>query len=437
MKGGHMKPAIRLDGISKIYRIYHKPIDRLKQILLPNRKYYQEFTALHPLTLDIHAGETVGIIGRNGSGKSTLLQMIAGTLTPTSGIMEVNGRIAALLELGSGFNPEFTGRENIYLNASILGISKHEIDNRMDDILAFADIGDFIDQPVKTYSSGMYVRLAFAVSINVDPDILIVDEALAVGDGRFQLKCFEKIKALKEAGTTILVVSHDLQTIRQICDKVVLIDRGKMLDYGAPNDVVNHYTKILFSDLRQSHEEENGGTQSIESAFRNKNTEFAGANSYVSRASSKEYRYGHHTGLIERFAVMNSLGEDVRSVTTCEEVIVKFQVKALRRVEKPIYAMTIKNIKGLEVYGSNTYFQNFDFRPLQDGETVEVSFRQRICLIPGDYYISLGFVELVDGNIVPLDRRYDVIELKVLPAGQDRSFGIANLQSEIKLNYSE
>jgi ABC-type polysaccharide/polyol phosphate transport system, ATPase component len=427
-----MKPVIKIEGVSKTYRIYNKPIDRLKQILFPNKKYYHEFTALHPITLDISPGETVGIIGRNGSGKSTLLQMIAGTLTPTSGDIEVNGRVAALLELGSGFNPEFTGRENVYLNASILGISKDEIDNRMDEILRFADIGDFIDQPVKTYSSGMYVRLAFAVSINVNPDILIVDEALAVGDGRFQLKCFEKIKAMKEAGTTILMVSHDLQTIRQLCDKVALIDKGRLLDFGSPNDVVNHYTKILFSNLSTPEVYE---TESASSQPEPSNKGFVGANSADNRASSTEYRYGNQMGLIERFAVLNRSGEDVRTITTCEEVTVKFQVKALRRVEKPIYAMTVKSIKGLEVYGSNTYFQNFEFRPLQEGETVEVSFRQQMRLIPGDYYISLGFVELVDGDIVPLDRRYDVIELKILPVAKDRSFGIANLQSEIRIDY--
>jgi ABC-type polysaccharide/polyol phosphate transport system ATPase subunit len=420
-------------GVSKTYRIYNKPTDRLKQMLFPNQKYYQEFTALHPITLDIGAGETVGIIGRNGSGKSTLLQMIAGILTPTTGQIEVNGRVAALLELGSGFNPEFTGRENVYLNASILGISRQDIDNRLDDILRFADIGDFIDQPVKTYSSGMYVRLAFAVSINVNPDILIVDEALAVGDGRFQLKCFEKIKAMKEAGTTILVVSHDLQTIRQICDKAVLIDRGRMLNYGLPNDVVNHYTKILFSTpselVDESRPQPKQGSQCGDNRF-------AGANSYDDKASSsREYRYGNQMGIIERFAVLNINGEDVRSLTTCEEATVKFRVKALRRVEKPIFAMTIKNIKGLEVYGSNTYFQNMEFHPLEAGEVAEISFRQHMRLIPGDYYISLGFVEMVDGNIIPLDRRYDVIELKILPFHHDKSFGIANLQSEIKVEY--
>jgi ABC-type polysaccharide/polyol phosphate transport system ATPase subunit len=426
-----MDQAIKIKNVNKIYRIYEKPFDRLKQFFNRKGRYYKEFPALRPLSFDIYKGEAVGIIGRNGSGKSTLLQIIAGTLSPTDGDVTVFGRVAALLELGSGFNPEFTGRENVYLNGAILGISREEMDRRLDDILSFADIGDFIDQPVKTYSSGMYVRLAFAVSINVDPDILIVDEALAVGDGRFQLKCYEKIKSLKESGKTILVVSHDLQTIRQICDRVVLIDRGDLVEIGQPNDVVNHYTKILFSNVSSKSEGE-----ILESAVSYKPDEFAGANA-LDRKSIQEYRYGNQSGLIEEVSLRNQQGEEVHSCTTAESISVILDVKANKLISHPIFAMTVKSVKGLEVYGTNTYFQDMDFKSLEAGDTVRVTFNQNMSLIPGDYFISLGFVELIEGDIVPLDRRYDVLELKILPNKGDRSFGIANLQSQIQVQYEK
>ena len=248
--------AIRVNNISKCYPIYNKPKDRLKQALYPRlqrilrqpeKQYYREFWALKDVSFEVKKGETVGIIGRNGSGKSTLLQMICGTLNPTTGSIETKGRIAALLELGSGFNPEFTGRENVYMNASILGLSRAEIDARYDEIVSFADIGDFINQPVKTYSSGMVVRLAFAVQAMVDPDILIVDEALAVGDEKFQRKCFSRLEDLKDSGTVILFVSHSVTQIVELCERALLLERGERLLYGKPQNVVRAYQKMIYS----------------------------------------------------------------------------------------------------------------------------------------------------------------------------------------------
>lgn len=418
--------SIKVSDVSKVYKIYNKPQDRLKQSLYRGkRNFYQEFTALKNVSFNIEKGKTVGIIGRNGSGKSTLLQIITGTLQATTGFVEVNGRVAALLELGSGFNPEFTGRENVYLNGAILGISRGEMENRLDDILAFADIGDYIDQPVKTYSSGMYVRLAFAVAISVDPEILIVDEALAVGDGRFQLKCFERIKALKEAGTTILLVSHDLQSIRQFCDECILFDKGRLLEQGLPNDIVNKYTKVLFS--AQEVNEEEGETE----AFQGANT----LDNDSSSSESKEFRYGNGDGTIDSVSLLDKKGKPTTVVTSGEEVIVRMDATAHRYIKKPIYAITIKTVKGLEIYGTNTYYQNHEFVPLSEDESIRVEFKHRLVLMPGTYFISFGFVELINEEITPLDRRYDAIELKVLPNGKDRSFGIANLES--KINYTK
>lgn len=247
--------AIKVDNLCKCYQIYDQPPDRFKQFVMPRiqsmlgkqpKQYFREFWALKDVSFRVKKGETVGIIGRNGSGKSTLLQMICGTLNPTSGSIQTHGRIAALLELGSGFNPDFTGRENIYLNAAVLGLSKEETDKRFDDIAAFADIGDFLDQSVKTYSSGMMVRLAFAVQAQISPDILIVDEALAVGDSKFQAKCFDQLKRLKDDGTSILLVTHSSEQIVTHCDRALLLESGEALEAGPPRSVVNRYMDLLF-----------------------------------------------------------------------------------------------------------------------------------------------------------------------------------------------
>ncbi|MGL6377285.1 ABC transporter ATP-binding protein [Aeromonas hydrophila] len=251
--------AIKVENLSKCYEVYDTPRDRLKQFIFPRmqsvvrivdrQNYFREFWALRNVNFEVKKGETVGIIGCNGSGKSTLLQMICGTLNPTSGSINTKGRIAALLELGSGFNPEFTGRENVYLNGAVLGLSNKEIDERFDDIADFADIGEFIERPVKTYSSGMTVRLAFAVQAMVDPDILVVDEALAVGDEKFQRKCFARLEELKSKGSSILFVSHSSASIVELCDRTLLLDHGNQLVFGDSPSVVRIYQKILYASI--------------------------------------------------------------------------------------------------------------------------------------------------------------------------------------------
>ncbi|MBI2311656.1 MAG: ABC transporter ATP-binding protein [Betaproteobacteria bacterium] len=247
------EPAIRVSNLSKCYQIYDRPQDRLKQSLWRGRKqFYREFRALHDVSFEVMRGQTVGIVGRNGSGKSTLLQLIAGTLTPTSGSVAVGGRIAALLELGSGFNPDFTGRENVYMNGAILGLGRAEIDRRFDDITAFADIGEFIDQPVKTYSSGMMVRLAFSVSVNVEPDILIVDEALAVGDAAFQFKCLERLERLTASGTTLLFASHSMDMIKNFCDHAIYLRQGVKKASGSPEEIGELYLLEAWQEQTRS-----------------------------------------------------------------------------------------------------------------------------------------------------------------------------------------
>ncbi len=241
-----METIIDIKHLNKVYNLYDKPIDRLKEVLSPTHKsYHREHYALNNISLEIKKGESVGIVGKNGSGKSTLLKIITGVLNPTSGEINVQGKISALLELGAGFNPEYTGIENIYLNGTMMGYSKAEMDEKVDDIIAFADIGDFINQPVKTYSSGMFARLAFAVSINVEPEILIVDETLSVGDTRFQIKCMDKMKEMMEGGTTVLFVSHDINAIRRFCTRCIWINEGKMKEVGSVNMVSDHYIDFL------------------------------------------------------------------------------------------------------------------------------------------------------------------------------------------------
>jgi lipopolysaccharide transport system ATP-binding protein len=260
--------AIKVENLSKCYQIYDQPRDRLKQFILPRlqgmlghtpRQYFREFWALKDVSFEVKKGETVGIIGRNGSGKSTLLQMICGTLNPSSGSIQTHGRIAALLELGSGFNPEFSGRENVYMNAAVLGLHTDEIDRRFDEIAAFADIGDFIEQPVKTYSSGMTMRLAFAISVCVDPDILVIDEALAVGDAAFQFKCLERMRLLAESGTTLLFVSHDMGMVQSFCKKVIYLDMGCLKNQGGPGEIAERY----FFDIRDEQRRSSSGSSVI------------------------------------------------------------------------------------------------------------------------------------------------------------------------------
>lgn len=250
--------AIRVSHLSKCYHIYNKPHERLKQFIIPQlqrlmgrktTQYFHEFWALNDISFEIKKGETIGILGRNGSGKSTLLQLLCGTLTPSNGEVEINGRVAALLELGSGFNPEFTGRENVYMNASILGLTIEQINQRFDDIAAFADIGEFIEQPVKTYSSGMFVRLAFAVNIISDPDIMIVDEALAVGDMNFQAKCMSALKRLQERGATVLFVSHDIGSVKSLCSRAIYLDKGQLKQIGKAADIAEYYVRMMREEM--------------------------------------------------------------------------------------------------------------------------------------------------------------------------------------------
>ena len=427
--------AIKIENLSKCYQIYGQPRDRLKQFVLPRlrrlvglppKQYFREFWALKDVTFEVKKGETVGIIGRNGSGKSTLLQMICGTLNPTCGRITTNGRIAALLELGSGFNPEFTGRENVYMNGSVLGLSRVEIDQRFEDIAAFADIGDFIEQPVKTYSSGMMVRLAFAVAINVSPDILIIDEALAVGDAAFQRKCMRKINELSDSGVTLLFVSHDIETVRKICSDAAYLNHGMVLGVGPAKDVCIEYERDLFGAAKGSEASRiaNEGDASS-SSFGSLDPELLVTN---------EKTYGDGRAQILDVGVVNKYGQKINVLEPGVELRVSYRAKFLASSVRPIFGMMITNREGVCVFGTNTESHSLSARQYNAGDEVRVEFRLSNNLGPGIYYLTCGIHsgENNDG-LIYLQRRMDVMIFKSIKDDGLLVGGTANLYPRIEV----
>lgn len=424
--------AINVDGVSKSFPIYAKPHHRLMQMLAPGarERWYKEFHALHDINLTVRRGETVGIVGRNGSGKSTLLQLICGTLTPSRGVVTVNGRIAALLELGAGFNPEFTGRENVYLNGTVLGLARNEIDARFDDIAAFADIGNFIEQPVKSYSSGMYVRLAFAVAINVTPDILIVDEALSVGDEAFQRKCYARIDAIRDAGATVLFVSHSAGTVIELCDRAILLDRGEMLVEGSPKYVVSRYHKLAYAPadklevIRQQLRDERllGASASIDAKSLDRKLEKVDEGDAEDDAFLDEglvpqstVRYQESGASIEFPRIETLDGRQVNVLKAGREYVYTYKVSFHRTAVGVRMGMMIKTVSGLELGGGVTAPVGASELVVASGHEAIVRFRFRALLAPGVYFMNAGVsAQEADGETY-MDRLIDAIMFRILP----------------------
>lgn len=353
--------SIKVDNLSKCYHIYDKPSDRLLQMLSPARKqYYKEFWALRDLSFEVKRGESIGILGRNGSGKSTLLQMICGTLNPTTGSVQTFGRIAALLELGSGFNPDFTGRENIFLNGTILGLTKKEIEDRFDAIAAFADIGEHLEQPVKTYSSGMLVRLAFAVQVQVTPDILIVDEALAVGDALFQKRCFQQIEKLISDGTTLLFVSHDQESVRTLTHRALLLHKGEKKLWGKSSDVVLEYRRMLHEDERQSFLEY-GAKLTANAAAAVAAVQAAKVkNIDLANKHNKVKSFGDLDAEILDVKILDSNGVEVSHFYIGERITIKVSLRANIDLNNINVAFRIRNKEGVKITSWGTL--NHDMR---------------------------------------------------------------------------
>lgn len=438
--------AIRAESLGKIFPIYEKPIHRLAQMLLPGPgdRWHRQFQALRQVDLEIYKGETVGIVGRNGSGKSTLLQLICGTLSPSSGRVEVAGRVAALLELGAGFNPDFTGRENVYLNGTVLGLDRDEITARFDAIAAFAGIGDFIDQPVKNYSSGMYVRLAFAVAINVDPEILVVDEALSVGDEAFQRKCFARIDEIRAAGATVLFVSHSAGTVVDLCDRAVLLDRGELLTQGSPKAVVALYQKLLYAPadkVEQLREQIRSGDAAlsagpaphmalgdVESPVRAAGVESTDDAYWIegletSTAVAYESRGAH----IEDAHLETLDGRRVNVLSEGKHYVYTYIVHASKSLASVRCGMMIRSITGIDLGGAATAASGIEAIPLvEKGDRVCIRFRFQCLLAPGTYFLNAGVLASIGEGEEYVARYMDVAMFRVMPNTSRLATGFMN-----------
>ena len=409
------KIAIQAQGVEKAYKLYDKPSDRLKEALgLSRKKRYKEHYALKGVDLTVYQGETVGIIGTNGSGKSTILKIITGVLNPTRGSDQVDGRISALLELGAGFNMEYNGIENIYLNGTMMGFSKKEIDAKMDDILSFADIGDYVNQPVKTYSSGMFVRLAFAVAINIEPEILIVDEALSVGDVFFQAKCYHKFEEFKEMGKTILFVSHDLSSISKYCDRVILLNQGIKLGEGSPKEMIDAYKQVLVGQYPLPDENEEFMEDALPVNTKVDTDTNHGINAESEGLNPDLLEYGTKAACIEEYYVEDDAGRHSSSIIKGSECTVHMTVRFTETIQAPIFAFTIKNIKGVEITGTNTMIEKAFLEPVEAGSVKHIAFRQKLELQGGEYLLSLGVTGYENEDFKVYHRLYDVMNITVI-----------------------
>ncbi|MBW4418861.1 MAG: ABC transporter ATP-binding protein [Myxacorys californica WJT36-NPBG1] len=366
---------ISLKNVSKCFKRYAKPVDRLKELLLPGKSHADVFWALQDINLEIFKGETLGVVGRNGAGKSTLLQLITKTLTPTTGEIGVHGRISALLELGSGFNPEFTGRQNVFFNGRILGLTRAEIEAKFDEITAFANIGDFIDQPVKTYSSGMFVRLAFAVAVNTNPDILIVDEALAVGDIFFQQKCFDRLRQMKEAGVTLLFVSHDSSAVCKLCHRAILIEHGRIVLDALPRQVVDLYQAKF---LQQQDVEPELTEINVSPSFSTED----GASSTISLTSEAV--------IIQFVRFFDEDDQEIYSITSDSPLQLSIGILFREEIDDPHVGFIIRTRMGEVIFESNTFCMGRSMGTVSAGTLLNVRFRFKVPLIPQDYTITTG-----------------------------------------------
>ncbi|MGG6294563.1 ABC transporter ATP-binding protein [Leptolyngbya sp. AN02str] len=457
--------AIRLQGVSKAFAIYNQPSDRLKQLVVGDRKqYYREFWAVRSIDLEVYRGETVGILGRNGAGKSTLLQLICGTLQPTHGQVTVNGRIAALLELGSGFNPEFTGRDNVFMNASILGLSRSEIERRFDTIAAFADIGDFIEQPVKSYSSGMYARLAFAVAINVDPDILIVDEALSVGDEAFQRKCYSRLDEIRKQGSTILFVSHSASRIVELCDRAILLDKGERLLTATPKIAVSKYQKLIYAptdrlqtvrdEIRRLDQSPEAFDSDSDSSVSQDIPSKSGSMSVISTAKPTAQGQGQllcsaeaqFPGIDDDFdpnlqpkstvyytqngaeiydiKILNQANQRVNILTSGHLYRYTYKVNITQPAYKVRCGMMIKSVTGIELGGIVTHpLPDDGLEYVESGSTLNVTFHFQAALSPGVFFLNAGTSGYLKDKREQLHRITDALMFRIAPIKKRQTNG--------------
>ena len=439
-----MQKAVEVKNLVKVYELYNKPIDRLKEgMSLTRKSYHKDFYALDNISFDVEKGESFGIIGINGSGKSTLLKIITGVLSKTKGEVNVDGKVAALLELGAGFNLDYTGIENIYMNGTMMGFSKKEMDEKLNKIIDFADIGDFINMPVKQYSSGMFVRLAFALSIAVDPEILIVDEALSVGDIFFQTKCYKRMDELKQKGTTIIMVTHDLGAVMKYCDRTLVLNSGKQVAIGKPHEMVDLYKKILAgqepyladngNELEQNEQtniEENNSNVDV-NATANDDTKLL--KEFMS-INPKADIYGDMKAEFIDFGVVDAKGNPTSVVVKGEEFTIREKIKMNDMIKSPIFTWTLKDKRGVELTGTNTMLEKADTGVGDKGKIYEVTFTQKMRLQGGDYLLSMSCTSFEGDELKVHHRMYDVISLTVLI--NENKVGIFDSESKVKIKIS-
>lgn len=445
--------AIEVADVTKVYRLYEKPIDRLKESMsISHKNYHRDFYALNNLSFQVKKGETVGIIGTNGSGKSTILKIITGVLTPTTGAVKVNGKISALLELGAGFNMDYTGIENIYMNGTMMGYTKKEMDAKLQEILDFAEIGDFVYQPVKTYSSGMFVRLAFALAINVDPEILIVDEALSVGDVFFQSKCYRRMEEIRQKGTTILMVTHDMGSIIKYCDRVVLLNKGEFIAEGPAGRVVDMYKKILAGQLEALKEEleqerqsgnsaeARAGEKTVQGTEKGREavemSDFSGGMGLDSRLmkdqltiNSDRTEYGDGRAEIVDLGLLDQKGNVTNLLLKGEMFTIRERIHFNADIEAPIFTYTIKDKKGTELTGTNTMFESADVEPVKSGDEYVVEFTQKMTLQGGEYLLSMSCTGFEQGEHVVYHRLYNVTNITVI--SNKNTVGVYDMESQV------
>ena len=432
--------AISVQDVTKVYRLYEKPIERLKESMsISHKSYHRDFYALNGISFQVEKGQTVGIIGTNGSGKSTILKIITGVLTPTSGRVSVDGKISALLELGAGFNSDYTGIENIYMNGTMMGYSKKEMDEKLQDILDFAEIGDFVYQPVKTYSSGMFVRLAFALAINVEPEILIVDEALSVGDVFFQAKCYRRMEEIRKSGTTILMVTHDMGSIIKYCDKVVLLNKGNFVAQGTAGHMVDLYKKILAGQMEALEAELQGDASNDlindfsgdDSQGKEKKTENShGLMKEKITINANRTEYGDGRAEIYDLGLFDSRGNLTNLLLKGEMFTIRECIRFHADIEAPIFTYTIKDKKGTDLTGTNTMYEGADIQPVKDGDEYQVEFTQKMTLQGGEYLLSMSCTGFEHGEHVVYHRLYDVANLTVI--SNKNTVGVYDMESKVK-----
>ena len=444
---------ISVKKVSKVYRLYDRAIDRLlESISIRKKSYHKDFFALQDISFSVKKGEAVGIIGTNGSGKSTMLKIITGVLTPTSGIVETKGTICALLELGAGFNQDYTGIENIYMNGTMMGISKEEMDRKLPSILDFADIGDFVYQPVKSYSSGMFVRLAFALYISIDPEILIVDEALSVGDVFFQAKCYHRMDELKKKGTTILMVTHDLGSVMKYCDRVILFNKGEKVGEGLPGEMVDQYKKILagknpaaekfvdeqdfLGDGMTEKPEKKGssglfGTGSAADAKQQSDSNPDRLMKDEMSINPSAQLYGNGKAEIVDFGIFDNEGKLSNILIKGESFTIRERIHFYEEIASPIFTFTIKDKRGMDLSGTNTLFEGENIPGVKAGDEYICSFTQKMNLQGGEYLLSISCTGFEGGEHTVYDRKYDITSITVL--SNKNTVGIYDMESKVTL----